>query len=168
MVYELCRTVLRKRGTRSLNVRRPRLELLHAIELLVKPLEGSSKNLFALQRLIGRSRKALAARLGFPAQLPLFLPRQRTLLAALLPQARLQSLQLVRRELVDGRVMRAANKLELVVAEPVALRFTGHRHLLSSWMQPQWSVTQSACEKRSCIITPAPPRLTEHSGEVPQ
>jgi hypothetical protein len=85
MVYELCRTVLRKSGTRGLDVRRTRLELVQAIELLVDPFEGGGKDLLALQRPIGGTRKALAARLGFPAQLPLFLLRQRSLFVALLP-----------------------------------------------------------------------------------
>jgi hypothetical protein len=56
-------------------VRRARLELVQAIDLLVDPLEGGRKDLRALQRLIGGARKALAARLGFSAQLPLLLPR---------------------------------------------------------------------------------------------
>src|SRR5262245_11320721 len=85
MVYELCRTVLRESGTRGFDVRCARLQRVQAIELLVDPLDGSGKNLLALQRLIGGARKALAARLGFSAQLPLFLPRQRSLLVTLLP-----------------------------------------------------------------------------------
>jgi len=85
MVYELCRTVLRKSGTRGLDVRRARFELVQAIDLPINSLERGGKDLLALQRLIGGARKTLAATLGFPAQLPLFLPRQRSLLVALLP-----------------------------------------------------------------------------------
>src|SRR5262245_42148813 len=71
MVYELCRTVLRKSRTRGLDVRRTRLELVQAIELLVDPFEGGGKDLLALQWPLGGTRKAFAARLGFSAQLPL-------------------------------------------------------------------------------------------------
>src|SRR5262245_12001629 len=41
-------------------------------------------------------------------------------------------MQLVRRELVDGRVMREVNHLKLVVAEPAALRLARQRH----WYPP--------------------------------
>src|SRR5262245_43794901 len=131
MVRELCCTVLRKGGAGRLHVRRARLELMQAIELLVDPLKGGGKDLLAPQRLIGSTRKALAARLGFPPELPLLLPRQRPRLVALLPQAQLQRMQLVGGELVDGGVMRDANQLKLVVAEPAAFRLAWQRHSYS-------------------------------------
>src|SRR5262249_997770 len=121
MVHELRRTVLRKSGAGGLHVRRPRLELVQAIELLVDPLEGGGKDPFGVQRLVGGPRKALAAGLGFSARLPLLLPRQGSLLVALLPQAQLQGMQLGGGELVYGGMMRDAHQLILVVAEPAAL-----------------------------------------------
>jgi hypothetical protein len=89
MVNKLCRSVLRKSSTRCLDMSRARSQVVQAIDFFVDPLDRGGKNLLALQRLIGSARKALAARLGFPAKLPLFLPRQRSLFIALLPQAEL-------------------------------------------------------------------------------
>src|SRR5262245_43523482 len=128
MVRELCRTVLRKGGTGRLRVRRARLELVQAIKFLVDPLEGGGTALLALQRLIGSPRKALAARLGLPAQLPLLLPRQRSRLVALLSQAHLQRVQLFRGKLVDCGMMRDTDQFKLVVAETAALRLARQRH----------------------------------------
>jgi uncharacterized protein DUF3611 len=128
MMHELCRTVLRQGGPSRLHVRRARLELVQAIELLVDPLESGSEDLLALQRLIGAARKALAARLGFAPQLPLLLPCERTRLVALLPQAQLQPVQLVGGDLVDGGMVRDANQLKLVMAQPAALQLASQRH----------------------------------------
>src|SRR5262245_10458259 len=128
MVRELCRTQLCKGGPGRLHVRRARLELVQAIEFLVDPLEGGGKDLLAPQRLIGSPRKALAAWLGLPAQLPLLLPRQRSRLVALLSQAHPQRAQLVRGKLVDWGMMRDTNQLKLVVAEMAALRLARQRH----------------------------------------
>src|SRR5262245_5597294 len=46
-------------------------------------------------------------------------------------------MQLVRGELVDGRVVRAANELKLIVVEPAALRFARQRHCYP----PGWNVS---------------------------
>jgi hypothetical protein len=55
MVYELCRTVVRKSGTRGFDVRRARHELAQAIEFPVDPLESGDKDLLALQWLPQRT-----------------------------------------------------------------------------------------------------------------
>src|SRR6476660_81563 len=105
-----------------------RREFMQAVELLVDPFEGGGKDLLAPQRLLGSARKILAARFSLAPRLPLFLPCQRPRLVALFPQARLQRMQLLGGKVVDGRMVRDADRFELIVTELATLGLAGDRH----------------------------------------
>jgi hypothetical protein len=57
----------------------PRLEFLETCDLLVDPLQGSHENLLTVERMLGSSRNALAARLGGAFADPTPLEGERTL-----------------------------------------------------------------------------------------
>jgi len=57
----------------------PRLKFLETSDLLVDPLQGRHKNLLAVERMLGSSRNALAARLGGAFADPTPLEAERTL-----------------------------------------------------------------------------------------
>ena len=61
---ELLRPTKGKRPPSRFSQFLPRLEFLETCELLVDPLQGGHKNLLAMERMLGSSRNALAARLG--------------------------------------------------------------------------------------------------------
>jgi hypothetical protein len=96
---EMLPILLRQCGPGRFHVRRARLELVQAIDLLADPLEGGSKDLLAPQRLIGG--KLLPRGSGFPRNSRCFcLASARTLSRC--SQAQLQRMQLVSGGLVDG------------------------------------------------------------------
>jgi hypothetical protein len=61
---ELLCSTKRKRSPSRFSQFLPRLKFLETCELLVNPLQGSRENLLTVERMLGSSRNALAARLG--------------------------------------------------------------------------------------------------------
>src|SRR5215831_1811188 len=107
----------RKRATRGVDVRSPRLQIVKTFELAVHPLERRREDLLALRRMLGGSRKACSAPFLFSAHLTPLLPAERLLLSAHLAQAGSQVLQLGRLDVINGRMVRAADRFVFVVAE---------------------------------------------------
>ncbi|MBV9964230.1 MAG: hypothetical protein JO008_00915 [Alphaproteobacteria bacterium] len=122
----------RKRAMGRFYMSGMRLEIAQAADLLVDPLQGRRKHLFSLRWPFGGAGKTSAASFGLPAHLPLLLTRQRALLVSHLAQAQFGFAQLRAAEVVNGRVMRDADRLILVMAEQAAFEFAGDRHGPSS------------------------------------
>src|SRR5581483_8311141 len=82
--------------------------------------------------MLGGSRKAPPADLGLSAPLSPLLPAERPLLVAHPAQARSHGLELSHLDLVDGGMVRQADRLMLFVAEDAAFELAGNRHCHSS------------------------------------
>jgi hypothetical protein len=121
-------------AARGLHVRRPCGEMLHAMELSVHPFQGSGEYLLALQRMLGRARKALPARGALAARLTTLRVGQCALFVAHVAQALTQSLELIDPGLVNLGMMAAQDHLVLVIAEDAALELAGYGHELPSWL----------------------------------
>jgi len=87
MRRKLSRTVHGERSARSFDVRSPRLQLLHAMNLLVHPFQGGGEYLLALQGMLGCARKALSSRRPLAARFTPLCARQCVFFVAHVAQA---------------------------------------------------------------------------------
>ncbi|BAR61527.1 hypothetical protein NK6_8378 [Bradyrhizobium diazoefficiens] len=78
--------------------------------------------------MLGGSWKAGSASLGFSAPLSLPLSAERSLLIAHLAQAGSHGLKLSDFDVIDGRMVREADRLIFFVAEEAAFELAGDRH----------------------------------------
>src|SRR5262249_20075576 len=125
---KLSRTAHGESSARGFDMRCPRLEFLHAIDLLVHPLQGGGEYPLALQRMLGCAGKALPSRGPFAARLARLCARQCALLVAHLAQALAQSLEVIKPGLVDFRMMSAQDDAVLVIGQHAAFELAGYGH----------------------------------------
>jgi len=107
-------------------MRGSRLELVHAIDLSVHAFQRGGEHLLALQGMLGCARKACASLRPFSAHRTAILARQGALLIAHLAQTLTQRLEVIKRGVIDFRMVTAQDDLMLVVAENAALEFAGY------------------------------------------
>ena len=120
-----------QRAMGCLDMSRARLKDPQTLQLLVYPLQSTGNDLLLLERLFGSPRKALAARLAFATCLALSLAHLSFYLGALIAKLTSQIPQSLRIGVIDCRVVRTADEIELVFGENVAFvraRY-GHRGL---------------------------------------
>jgi hypothetical protein len=110
----------------------PRLQFLHAIDLLVHPFQRPGKHLFAMQRVLGRAGETPTSRLALSADFTPLLSRQRTLPIAQIAKTLAQRLQIFESNVVNSRVVTLENDFMLVVTENTALEFARNCHAVSS------------------------------------
>jgi len=109
-------------------MRGPHSKLFHAADFLAHTFERSSEHLLALQGVLDGAGKACASLRPLSAHCAAILARQRTLFVAHVAQALTQRLEIIKRGVIDLRMMTAQNQLVLVVAEDAALEFAGYGH----------------------------------------
>jgi len=126
--WKLSRTAHGESSARGLDVRSPRLQLLHAMDLPVHPFQGGGEYLLALQGMLGCARKALSSRLPLAARFAPLRVRQCVFLVAHIAQALPQSPEVIEPGLINFGMMTAQNDLVLVMAEDAALELAGYGH----------------------------------------
>ena len=109
-------------------MRGPRLELLHAADLLAHAFERRGEHLLALQGVLGRAGKACASRRSLSAHRTAICARQGTLLVAHIAQTLAQRLEVIKPSVIDFGMVTAQDELMLVIAENAALEFAGYGH----------------------------------------
>src|SRR6516164_6403754 len=109
-------------------MRGSRLELAHAIDLSVHAFQRGGEHLLALQGVLVCARKACASLRPFSAHCTTFFARQGALPIAHLAQTLAQRLEIIKRSVIDFRMVSAQDDLMLVVAENAALEFAGYGH----------------------------------------
>src|SRR5215471_14506622 len=82
--------------------------------------------------MLARPREASSARLGFSARFSPLLPAERSLLVAHLAQTGSHGLKLYRLDVIDGGMVREADRLVFFMAEEAAFQLTRDRHFHSS------------------------------------
>src|SRR5262249_36593629 len=90
---KLSRTAHGERSARGFDVRSPRLQLLHAMDLPVHPFQGGGEYLLALQGVLGCARKACASLRPFSAYRTAILVRQGAFLSTHIAQTLAQRLE---------------------------------------------------------------------------
>src|SRR5260370_1697541 len=106
----------------------PRIELLHAADLLAHAFKRRGEHLFALQGMLGSARKASASRRSLSAQRTAILACQGTLLIAHIAQMLAQRLEVIEPGVIDFGMVTPRDDLMLVVAENAALELSGYGH----------------------------------------
>src|SRR5215510_4663849 len=111
-----------------LDMRGSRLELVHAIDLPVHAFQCGGEHLLALQGVLGCARKACTSLRPFSAHRTAIFARQGALLITHLAQTLAQRLEVIKRSVIDFRMVTAQDDLMLVIAENAALEFAGYGH----------------------------------------
>ena len=96
-------------------MRGSRLELAHAIDLSVHAFQRGGEHLLALQGVLGCARKACASLHPFSAHHTAIFARQGALLIAHLAQTLTERLEVIKRGVIDFRMVTAQNDLMLVI-----------------------------------------------------
>src|SRR5215831_5259386 len=125
---KLSRATHGQRAAGRFDMRGSRLELVHAADLLVHAFQRGGEHLLALQGVLGCARKACASLCPFSSHRTAIFARQGALLIAHLAQTLAQRLQIIKRGVIDFRMVTAQDDLMLVIAENAALEFTGYGH----------------------------------------
>src|SRR6516165_6077669 len=125
---KLSRTAQGESVAGRFDMRGSRLELAHAIDLSVHAFQRGGEHLLALQGVLGCARKACASLRPFSAHCTAFFARQGALPIAHLAQTLAQRLEIIKRSVIDFRMVSAQDDLMLVVAENAALEFAGYGH----------------------------------------
>src|SRR6516225_4247319 len=125
---KLSRTAHGARATGRFDMRGSRLELAHAIDLSVHAFQRGGEHLLAPQGVLGCARKARASLRPFSAHRTAIFARQGALLIAHPAQTLTQRLEVIKRGVIDFRMVTAQDDLMLVVAENAALEFAGYGH----------------------------------------
>src|ERR1700730_9005133 len=105
----------------------PRIELLHAADLLAHAFERRGEHLFALQGML-RCAKASASRLSLSSHRTATLACQGALLIAHIAQTLAQRLEVIEPGVIDFGMVTAQDDLMLVVAQNAPLEFAGYGH----------------------------------------
>src|SRR5271165_3076121 len=93
----------------------PRIELLHAADLLAHAFERRGEHLFALQGMLRCARKASGSRLSLSAHRTAILACQGALLIAHIAQTLAQRLEVIEPDVIDFGMVTAQDDLMLVV-----------------------------------------------------
>jgi len=110
----------------------PSCQVVKTPALLVQPFQRCGEDLLAFRCMLGGSWKACAASLGLSAPLALPLSAKRSLLIAHLAQTRSHGLKLSHLEVIDGGMVREADRLIFFVTEETAFELARDRHYHSS------------------------------------
>jgi len=121
------RRTARARRAASMCAVRPSSLCMRLISLFTR-FNAAVEYLLALQEVLGCVRKACASLLPFSAHRTAIFARQGALLIAHLAQTLAQRLEVIKRAVIDFRMVTAQNDLMLVIAENAALEFTGYGH----------------------------------------
>jgi hypothetical protein len=97
---KLSRTAHSESPARGFDVRRARLQLLHAIDLPVHPFQSRGEYLLALPRMIGRTRKILSSRRTLAARFAPLCARQCAPFIVHLAKAPAQCLEVIKSSLI--------------------------------------------------------------------
>src|SRR5215468_10171923 len=101
---------------------------VHPIDLSVHAFQRGGEHPLALQGMLRCARKACASLRPFSAHRTAIFARQGALLIAHLAQTLTQRLEVIKRGVIDFRMVSAQDDLMLVIAENAALEFTGYGH----------------------------------------
>jgi hypothetical protein len=110
----------------------PSCQVVKTPALLVQPFQRCGEDLLAFRCMLGGSWKACAASFGLSAPLALPLSAERSLLVAHLAQTRSHGLKLSHLEVIDGGMVREADRLIFFVTEETAFELARDRHYHSS------------------------------------
>src|SRR5262249_16334447 len=99
-----------------------------AADLFGDTLERGCEHLLALEGMLRCARKASPSRCCLSACGTAILARECALLIAHAAQTLSQRLEIIKRGVIDFRMVSAQNDLMLVIAENAALEFTGYGH----------------------------------------
>ena len=116
------------RHAHCFDMRGSRLELVHPIDLSVHAFQRGGEHPLALQGMLRCARKACASLRPFSAHRTAIFARQGALPIAHLAQTLAQRLEIIKRGVIDFRMVSAQDDLMLVIAENAALEFTGYGH----------------------------------------
>src|SRR5262249_59919012 len=113
---KLSRTAHGESSARGFDVRSPRLQLLHAMDLPVHPFQGGGEYLLALQGMLGCARKALSSRGPLPRASRRF-ARASVLALSRISRRLAQRLEVIKRGFIDFGMVTAQDDLVLVIAD---------------------------------------------------
>ena len=125
---KLSRTAHGESATCRFDMRGPRLQLVHAIDLPVDAFQRSGEHLFALQGMFGCAWKAFASPRPFAACFAALFARQSPFLVAHIAQPLAQRPEVIKPGIIDFGMVTAQDDLMLIVAENVAFEFAGYGH----------------------------------------
>src|SRR6516162_7167420 len=116
--------------------------------------------------MLGGAWKACSASLGFSAPLSSLLSAERSLLIVHLAQAGSHGLKLTRVDVVDGGMVREADRLIFFVAEQTAFELAGDRHFPSLHLIPLDRHIVRAAPLRRRVVDVGPPAIYYTSSNL--